>query len=92
MIDSLKSLGIEKGKPFRPDDATRALLTSAVQQAGTWRTFHAFMVPTGGVGFRYEIARKERHSHGAGRRIRPVQRRRLRPGRQRLGAPLTEIH
>ena len=26
MIDPLKSLGIEKGKPFKPDDATKALL------------------------------------------------------------------
>jgi len=36
MIDQLKSLGIEKGKPFRPDDHTRALLTSAAQEARTF--------------------------------------------------------
>jgi hypothetical protein len=36
MIDPLKSLGIEKGKPFRPDDATRTLLTAATREAGTW--------------------------------------------------------
>jgi hypothetical protein len=36
MIDPLKSLGIEKGKPFRPDDATKALLTSAAREAGAW--------------------------------------------------------
>jgi hypothetical protein len=34
MIDQLKSLGIEKGKPFNPNDATKTLLTSAVQVAG----------------------------------------------------------
>src|SRR5262245_60141429 len=34
MIDPLKSLGIEKGKPFNPSDATKALLTSAVREAG----------------------------------------------------------
>jgi len=34
MIDPLRSLGIEKGKPFDPDDATKALLTSAVREAG----------------------------------------------------------
>src|SRR5262249_35505820 len=36
MIDQLRSLGIEKGKPFRPDDATREQLTSAAQEAGAW--------------------------------------------------------
>ena len=36
MIDPLKSLGIEKGKPFKPDDATKALLTAATREAGTW--------------------------------------------------------
>lgn len=33
MIDQLKSLGIEKGKPYQPTDATKALLGSAVQEA-----------------------------------------------------------
>ena len=36
MIDQLKSLGIEKGKPFQPDDATKAQLTSAAREAGAW--------------------------------------------------------
>jgi hypothetical protein len=36
MIDQLKSLGIEKGKPFVPTDATKAQLTSAVREAGAW--------------------------------------------------------
>ena len=36
MIDPLKSLGIEKGKPFKPDDATKALLTAATREAGAW--------------------------------------------------------
>ncbi|HEX4987062.1 MAG TPA: DUF1254 domain-containing protein [Burkholderiales bacterium] len=36
MIDTLKSLGIEKGKPFRPDDAMRALLAAAAREAGDW--------------------------------------------------------
>jgi hypothetical protein len=34
MIDQLKSIGIEKAKPFRPDDAAKALLTSAAREAG----------------------------------------------------------
>jgi hypothetical protein len=36
MIDSLKSLGIEKGKHFDPDNATRTLLASAAREAGVW--------------------------------------------------------
>jgi hypothetical protein len=36
MIDQLKSLGIEKGKAFNPDSATRALLASAARNAGAW--------------------------------------------------------
>jgi hypothetical protein len=36
MIDPLKSLGIEKGKPFKPDDASKALLTAATREAGAW--------------------------------------------------------
>jgi hypothetical protein len=34
MIDQLKSLGIEKGKLFSPDEATKTLLTSAAREAG----------------------------------------------------------
>jgi hypothetical protein len=34
MIDPLKSLGIEKGKPFNPNDASKTLLTSAVREGG----------------------------------------------------------
>jgi hypothetical protein len=36
MIDQLKSIGIEKGKPYQPDEATKALLASAAQQAHAW--------------------------------------------------------
>ena len=36
MIDVLKSIGIEKGKPFSPDAARRALLESAVRDAHDW--------------------------------------------------------
>jgi hypothetical protein len=36
MIDPLKSLGIEKGKPFKPDDETKAALTNAVHESGAW--------------------------------------------------------
>jgi hypothetical protein len=33
MIDQLKSLGIEKGKPFAPDDATKTALEDGVSEA-----------------------------------------------------------
>ena len=36
MIDQLKSLGIEKGKAFNPDDQTRKLLEEGVQEARAW--------------------------------------------------------
>ncbi len=33
MVNALQSLGIEKGKPFEPDEKTKAQLTSALQEA-----------------------------------------------------------
>lgn len=33
MIDSLKTIGIEKGKPFQPDADTKAILAQAAQEA-----------------------------------------------------------
>ncbi len=36
MIDPLKSIGIEKGKPFAPSDATKAVLAPAAREAGAW--------------------------------------------------------
>ena len=36
MIDTLKTIGIEKGRPFAPDDATTAVLTDAIQEVHAW--------------------------------------------------------
>src|SRR5580700_3965295 len=36
MIDPLKSIGIEKGKPFEPDKATQDLLNAAAGEAHAW--------------------------------------------------------
>jgi hypothetical protein len=36
MIDSLKTLSIEKGKPFNPDARTREILNEAAQEAREW--------------------------------------------------------
>ena len=36
MIDTLKSVGIEKGKPFTPDQRTEAILRNAVEEAHAW--------------------------------------------------------
>jgi hypothetical protein len=36
MIDQLKSIGIEKGKPFSPDEVTRGILNAAAGEAHAW--------------------------------------------------------
>jgi hypothetical protein len=36
MIDPLKSIGIERGKPFRPDAKTEHILNEAIQEAKAW--------------------------------------------------------
>jgi hypothetical protein len=36
MIDQLKSIGIEKGKPFSPDEATKRILNAAAGEAHAW--------------------------------------------------------
>jgi hypothetical protein len=36
MIDQLKSIGIEKGKPFNPDEATKGILNAAALEAHAW--------------------------------------------------------
>jgi hypothetical protein len=36
MIDMLKSIGIEKGKTFAPDQATQAVLKEAISEARAW--------------------------------------------------------
>ena len=36
MIDQVKSIGIEKGKPFNPDEATQRLLNAAAAEAHAW--------------------------------------------------------
>jgi hypothetical protein len=36
MIDPLRTIGIEKGKPFKPDAKTRAILDDAAKEARAW--------------------------------------------------------
>jgi len=36
MIDFLKTMGIEKGEPFNPDDKTKQVLNDAVREAHAW--------------------------------------------------------
>ena len=48
MIDQLKSLGIEKGKPFQPDEQTKKILNSAISDAHRWivqKTEQLFVPP-----------------------------------------------
>jgi hypothetical protein len=40
MIDTLKSIGIEKSKPFKPDRRTQEFLKSGAQQAHAWLLNH----------------------------------------------------
>jgi hypothetical protein len=52
MIDQLKSLGIDKGKSYQPNDQTKAVLNSAAQDARAWlyarydQGFPPFFSPT----------------------------------------------
>jgi hypothetical protein len=36
MIDVLRTLGIEKGKPFNPDATTKAALEAGIREAQAW--------------------------------------------------------
>jgi hypothetical protein len=36
MIDPLKTIGIEKGKPFNPDEGTKGILNAAAREAHAW--------------------------------------------------------
>jgi hypothetical protein len=36
MIDQLKTIGIEKGKPFSPDETTQSILKAAASEAHAW--------------------------------------------------------
>lgn len=47
MIDSLRTLGIEKGQPFNPDEATRDILKAAAEEARQWLDlqYEASLVP-----------------------------------------------
>jgi hypothetical protein len=36
MIDPLKTIGIERGKPFKPDAKTQQILNAAIQEAKAW--------------------------------------------------------
>jgi hypothetical protein len=47
MIDSLRTLGIEKGKAFNPDATTRAIMNDAAQEARQWLDlqYEASLVP-----------------------------------------------
>ena len=40
MIEPLKTIGIERGKPFAPDAATKLVLDEAMREAKAWLDFH----------------------------------------------------
>jgi hypothetical protein len=47
MIDPLKTIGIERGKPFRPDARTQQLLNGAIKEAQGWldANYEALLTP-----------------------------------------------
>ena len=45
MIDPLKTIGIERGKPFKPDAKTQQILTGAIQEAKAWFDARYDMLP-----------------------------------------------
>jgi hypothetical protein len=57
MIDSLRTIGIAKGKAFDPDPATRQLLTEAAQEAHEWldAAYEAAMLPPFNAGARWSL-------------------------------------
>jgi hypothetical protein len=52
MIDMLKSIGIEKGKPFKPDAKAQAILSGAAREAHGWLNarYETVFPPYYGVG------------------------------------------
>jgi hypothetical protein len=45
MIDQLKTIGIERGKPFKPDAKTQQILTDAIKEAQVWLDARLGLVP-----------------------------------------------
>jgi hypothetical protein len=45
MIDQLKTIGIERGKPFNPDTKTQQILSNAIQEAKAWLDARYDMLP-----------------------------------------------
>ena len=45
MIDQLKTIGIERGKPFQPDTRTQQILTDSIQEAKAWLEASYGVVP-----------------------------------------------
>jgi hypothetical protein len=45
MIDPLKTIGIERGKPFNPDAGTKEILDAAIKEAHVWLDARIDMLP-----------------------------------------------
>ena len=57
MIDQLKTIGIEKGKPFNPDANTQTILTAAAREAHDWLdlTYQGNFTPPFNEGTRWAL-------------------------------------
>lgn len=60
MIDQLKSIGIEKGKPFNPNAATQDILKQAVLEAHAWfqPRYESIFVPPFNEGTHWQLPAK----------------------------------
>jgi hypothetical protein len=60
MIDPLKSIGIEKGKPFSPDAATQDILKQSVLEAHAWLQpqYESVFVPPFNKGTHWQLPAK----------------------------------
>ncbi|RVI64097.1 DUF1254 domain-containing protein [Sinorhizobium meliloti] len=57
MIDELKTVGIEKGKPFKPDEMTKQILNDASREAQAWldHKYQNMFTPTFNEGTRWGL-------------------------------------
>ncbi len=66
MIDILKSIGIEKGKPFKPDAKTQTILEDAAREAHAWLDlqYEAVFVPPFNAGTHWALPASKEVSEG----------------------------
>jgi hypothetical protein len=66
MIDQLRSIGIEKGKPFQPDAKTQQVLSAAIQEAHAWfeTRYEGVFLPPFNEGTRWALPASQEFAQG----------------------------